>query len=135
MRASETARHHQRFEREAVRREIDAVLRVWSVLGAFLQQAQDEIGLIEEPERRQARALGGGPHAREVHVRRDVLFAGTRQPGRRAGASGVRGRAWIGVWSRHVVAGKRGQRAGRVAGRVQVARLMSVIDEDDEAAP
>ena len=49
-----------------------------------------EVGLIEEAERRQALGFGRGAHAGEVDVRRDVLFArhAASQAGASAGRSG-----------------------------------------------
>ena len=46
-------------------------------------EAEQEVGLIEEAERRQARGFGRRADAREVDVGRDVLLAGHAEPGRR----------------------------------------------------
>ena len=47
------------------------------------QQAQQEVGLIEKPERRQPFGFGRGAHAGEVDVRGDVLLARLLEPRRR----------------------------------------------------
>ena len=58
--------------------------------------AEQEIRLIEKPERRQAFGFGRRADAREVHVRRDVLLAGMREPRRRVGET-IRAPPWCGA--------------------------------------
>jgi hypothetical protein len=53
------------------------------------KQPEQEIRLIENPDRRHPFCLGGGANAREVDVRRQILFACIAEP-----ASGRRRRAW-----------------------------------------
>ena len=46
---------------------------------------EQKIRLIEKPERRQAVGFGRRTDTREVHVGRDVLLAGLREPRRSVG--------------------------------------------------
>ena len=64
--------------------------------------------------------------AREVDVGRDVLLAGVAQPRRRVARR---------LGAGHRVPRERRQRAGGVRRRVELARLVAVVDQDDEAAP
>jgi hypothetical protein len=54
-------------------------------LNNVLQKAEYEVRLIHESDRRQPFLFSGGPDAREVHVRGQILMTRLPQPRRRPG--------------------------------------------------
>src|SRR5439155_10022722 len=90
-----------------------------------VRETEEEVGLIEKAERLHSFGFGGRTDAREVDVRGDILLARMLEPCRRAAGR---------LGSRHRVRGEGGQRAGGMRGRIQLASLVTVVDQDDEAS-
>ena len=106
---------HQRLQREA--------LPDVEHIQAIGDQRQQEVGLIEEAERRQPSASAA--------ARTLVKSTCAVSPGRRAAAA-TPSRT---LRARRAMLREGRQRAGRVRRRIEFARLVAVVDQDDEAAP
>ncbi len=93
--------------------------------GTRVQQAHHEVRLVQEAERCEPFGLRGFPHAGEVDVGGDVPLTRIGQPRRRRTNAFASGRR---------VTRKRRQGAGAVGRRIEVVRLVPVVDQDDEPA-